>query len=123
MAAVITTAKKRHTAVMYTIRASTLGAKLDACSGYNGNCACTVSGCSLFGAAGRANVSPAEDQDAGDHHQDGRDSAEPDDSENGRAVPRGRRVVLKTVQKQVIDGRADFSRRRIDEAQTNVTRG
>jgi hypothetical protein len=28
--------------VMYTISASTLGAKLDACSGYNGICDCTI---------------------------------------------------------------------------------
>src|ERR1700730_2705027 len=114
MAPVITTAKKRHTAVMYTIRASTLGAKLDACSGYNGSCDCTVLGCSLSGAAAerRGNVAPAEDQDAGGHHQDGRNSPEPDDPENGRAIPRGRGVVLKTIQEEVIDGRADFSRRR-----------
>src|SRR6266852_8723918 len=51
IAAVMATAKNRHTAVMYTIRASTLGAKLDACSGYSGSCDCTVLVCSLFGAA------------------------------------------------------------------------
>ena len=41
-AAVTATAKNKQIAVMYTIRASTLGAKLDACSGYNGICDCTI---------------------------------------------------------------------------------
>ncbi|PYT53806.1 MAG: hypothetical protein DMG43_08020 [Acidobacteria bacterium] len=42
MATVIATAKKKHTALIKSIRASTCGAKLDACSGYNGNCDCTA---------------------------------------------------------------------------------
>ena len=39
--------EKEADAVMYTISASTLGAKLDACSGYNGSCDCTALVCSL----------------------------------------------------------------------------
>src|ERR1700724_1995756 len=97
-AAVIATAKNRHTAVMYTIRASTLGAKLDACSGYNGSCDCTVLVCSWFGAAAerrmhvrvaRAGIATPENQDAGDDREYGQKSTQADDSENRGAVPRG----------------------------------
>src|SRR6266566_4934572 len=42
MATVMATANKKHTALIKSIRASTCGAKLDACSGYNGNCDCTA---------------------------------------------------------------------------------
>jgi hypothetical protein len=42
IAAVITTPKNRQIRVMNSIKLSTWGAKLDACSGYNGNCDCTA---------------------------------------------------------------------------------
>ncbi|HEY2822244.1 MAG TPA: hypothetical protein VGJ06_14465, partial [Candidatus Acidoferrum sp.] len=64
-AAVTATAKKRQIAVMYTIKASTLGAKLDACSGYSGSCDCTALVCSLRFRIERV-IAPPEDQNPRD---------------------------------------------------------
>src|ERR1700676_5402732 len=87
-AAVTATAKNRHTAVMYTIRASTLGAKLDACSGYNGICDCTILVCSLLAATAerwtqfriwRTNVATPKNQNTRHNRKDRQNSSQTND--------------------------------------------
>src|ERR1700720_1613464 len=125
------TAKNTHTAVIYTIRASTLGAKLDACSGYNGNCDCTVLVCSLLAAAAerrtqfriwRAHIATPENQNTRHDGKDRQNSAETKDPENGGTVAAGRRVILETVEQQMIDGIADFAGGSVHQAEPNLSR-
>ena len=54
--------------VSWTISASTLGAKLDACSGYSGSCDCTALVCSLRFRFERVIATP-EDQDPRDDRE------------------------------------------------------
>src|ERR1700730_175869 len=130
-AAVTATAKNRHTAVMYTIRASTLGAKLDACSGYNGICDCTVLVCSLLAATAerwtqcrtwRVKITPPENQDARDDRQDRQYAAKANDPENRGTVAGGRRVILETIKQQMVDRIADLAGRRVHKTQAHIPR-
>src|ERR1700760_4442317 len=101
-AAVMATAKKMQIAVMYTIRASTLGAKLDACSGYSGSCDCTALVCSLRFRVERV-IAPPEDQNPRDDRENREYAAEADDAKNRGAVARGRRVVLEAIHQEMVD--------------------
>src|ERR1700756_5035644 len=130
-AAVMATAKNTHTAVMYTIRASTLGAKLDACSGYNGICDCTVLVCSLLAAAverwtqfgiRRVSIATPENQNTRHDRKDRQNPAGEKYPENGGTVTGGRRVVLETVEQQMIDGIADFACGSVHQSEPNVSR-
>src|SRR5713226_471328 len=128
-AAVMATAKKRQIAVMYTISESTLGAKFEACSGYNGISDCTVLVCSLFRAAlerrtrsGRrhASIATAENHDSGDNGEDGQNAAQANNLEDGGAIAGGFRIVLKAKQQQMVDRRSDFPRRSVDQAEAHI---
>src|SRR5450432_4057506 len=101
---------------MYTISASTCGAKLDASSGYNGICDGTVLVGSLF------RVTPAEYQNADNQRKNRSHAAQPQDSQNCGAVPCGRRVIFKTIQKQLVDRATDFPGRCIHQTQSHVAR-
>src|SRR5260221_90814 len=128
-AAVMATAKKRQMAVMYAISASTFAAKFEACCGYIGKSDCTVLVCSLFRATlerwtrsscGSANVPAAENHDAHDNGEDGQDSTQANNPENGGAIAGGFRIVLKAKEQQMIDRRTDFSSGSVDQAETHV---
>src|SRR6202042_1822538 len=96
------TAKKMQIAVMYTIRASTLGAKLDACSGYSGSCDCTALVCSLRFRFERVIATP-ENQDSRDDRENREQPADPDDAKNRGAIARRRWIVLEAVHQKMID--------------------
>src|SRR5260221_10445714 len=128
-AAVMATAKKRQMAVMYAISASTFAAKFEACCGYIGKSDCTVLVCSLFRATlerwtrssrRRTNVSAAENHDAHDNGEDGQDSTQTNNPENGGAIAGGFRIVLKAEEQQMIDGRPDFSGGSVDQAEAYI---
>src|SRR5712692_8863293 len=119
------TAKKRHTALIKSIRLSTPGAMLDACSGYSGNCDCTVLVCSLLAQirARRGRVSAAENQYGGDNAKNREDCAHAHHAQNRGTVAGGRRIVLETKEHDVVDGRADFSGGRIHQSQPKIAAG
>src|SRR5580704_13136083 len=120
-AAVMATAKNRQIAVMYTIRASTLGAKLDACSGYSGSCDCTALVCSLRFRFERV-IASSEDQNPRDDRENRKYSAKADDAKNRGAVARGRRIVLEAIQQEMVDRTSDLSGRGVDQAESHVAR-
>src|SRR5713101_779910 len=114
---------------MKNIKASMLPAKLDACSGNNGSCDCTVlvrslqtrSCAGLPGTRGPA-FPPAEEQNPHKNRGDSEDAAHTDDPEDRRAVAGGRRIVLETEQQDVIRRRADLSRGGFHKAQAHIAR-
>src|SRR5205807_2195655 len=85
--------------------------------------------CSFFSAAfgvttlRRMHIAAAKNQNAAHDQSDGRQAAEPHDPKNRGAVPCFGRVILKAVQKQVIDWRSNFSSRSVHESQPNIARG
>src|SRR5882672_10077774 len=93
-------AKKTHMATMKSMRPSTSGAKLDADSGYNGNCDCTVLMCSLVAQirARRSLIAAAENQKSDNHRSNRKNSGETDDAENRSAVASRGWIVLKAEQ-------------------------
>src|ERR1700748_2159684 len=121
-AAVMATAKKRQIAVIYIIRASTLGAKLDACSGYNGICDCTVLVCSLRFRFQRVMIAPPENQYACNDREDRQKPSQTHNPQNCGAVARGGRIVLEAVEQQVIDRTADLARGSVDQPQPDIAR-
>src|SRR5579862_3374802 len=119
MTAMVTaTAKNRQTALMYPISTSTCGAKLDADSGYNGICDCT----GLIGSLCGMRIAATENQNAGNDTENGSNATQTNDFQNERAVASGRRIILKAIQQQTIDGSADFAGGSIDETETQVAR-
>src|SRR3981189_2240341 len=119
---VMAMAKKTHTATRKSMRLSTSGAKLDADSGYNGNCDCTVLVCSLVAQIrARHSVIAAAENQKGDEHSDNcEQAAQADDAEDRGAIASRAGIILKAIQQHVIHGRADFSGGRIHQPQTNV---
>src|SRR5215471_4691682 len=116
-------AKKTQTEVTKIIRASTWGAKLDACGGYNGNCDCTVLVRSLNVGVGCVKFAPPENPNSPDNRENSQDAADADDPEDGSAVFCTRGVVVVTEQQDMVDGGANFSRRGIHQAQAHVAAG
>src|SRR5690349_425391 len=122
MARVIAAAKKTQTEVIKIISPSTSGAKLEACSGYNGSCDCTVLVCSLkirLGAdlAAPENPNPPEDE------QNGQDAAQANNPENRGAVGAVRGIVVVTEEQDVIDRRANLSGGGVHQPQAHVAAG
>src|SRR5919108_4733663 len=109
IAIVIPAAKKKQTEVMKIISPSTAGAKLDACSGYNGNCDCTALVRSLQLRAGRANFTAPGNPDPSDNRKNGKDAAQADDPEDGSAIGGARGIVVIAEQQDVIDGGPNLS--------------
>src|SRR5260370_35605231 len=102
-------AKNTQTAVTNNTRLSTCGAKLEACSGYNGSCDCTIS--PLLG--GLTSLAPHVDRACGKS----RSSAEAlqrfpredaHDSQDRRAVSRRRGVILEAEQQHLVYRRSNF---------------
>src|ERR1700686_61582 len=68
-------------------------------------------------------VTSAKNENAADDAKYSEYSAQPDDFQNGGAVGRGAGIVLVAKQQRAIDGRADFPRRGVDQAQTHIAAG
>src|SRR5258708_19318354 len=114
--------KKTHTATIKSMRPSTSGAKLDADSGYNGNCDCTVLVCSLVAQirARRCVIAAAENQKGEEHSGNCEHAAQADDAEDRGTIAGRARIILKAIQQDVIHGRPDFSGGRIHQSQANI---
>src|SRR6516225_5869592 len=123
MAKVIPAAKRTHTAVIKTISASMCGAKLDACSGYNGNCDCTVLVRSLKLFLLRTNLAAPENPNPSHNRKNGEDAANADDPENGSAVGGARGIVVVAEKQDVVDGRADLPVGGVHQSQAHVAAG
>src|SRR5215469_15026134 len=123
MAMVIPAAKKTQTEVIKIISASTCGAKLDACSGYNGNCDCTTLVRSLQTRMACANFTAPRNPDSRDKGKNGQDAAKADDPENGGTVFCARGIVVVAEQQDVVDGSADLPGGGIHEPQSHVAAG
>src|SRR5262252_6557349 len=106
MAMVIPAAKKTQTEVIKIISPSICGAKLDACSGYNGNCDCTALVRSLKLFVLGTNLAAPENPNPSHNGKNGEDAAKADDLENRGAVGRGRGIVVVAEKQDVVDGRA-----------------
>src|SRR6266566_485218 len=123
MAKVIPAAKKTHTEVIKSISPSTSGAKLDACSGYNGNCDCTALLRSLKLRLARTNLAAPENPNPSHNRNNGEDAAQADDPENGGAVGGARGIVVVAEKQDVVDGRADFPVGGVHQSQPHVAAG
>src|SRR5215471_12344725 len=120
IAMVIPAAKKTQTEVIKSISPSIGGAKLDACSGYNGNCDCTALVRSLNGRVTRVKFAAPKNPNSTDNGKNGQDATQADDPENRGAVGCARRIVVIAEQQDVINGRADFSSGGVHQAQAHV---
>src|SRR5215472_12724690 len=123
MAKVIPAAKTTHTEVIKTIRSSMCGAKLDACSGYNGNCDCTglVRSLKLFML--RTNLAAPENPNPSHDRKNGEDAAKADDLENGSAIGGARGIVVVAEKQDVVDGRRDLPLGGVHQSQAHVAAG
>src|SRR6202521_1475612 len=70
-----------------------------------------------------ASVAAPENQNPSHDTKNRQDTAQADDLENRRAVSRGCRVVVKTKQQNVIDGRADLSGGGIHKPEAHIAAG
>src|SRR5215469_15442285 len=109
MARVMPAAKKTHTEVIKSISPSICGAKLEACSGYNGNCDCTALVRSLKLLVLGANLTAPENPNPSHKGKNGEDAAKADDLENRSAVGGRRGIVVETEKQDVVDRRADLA--------------
>src|SRR5579871_69308 len=100
------TAKKMQTETMNSISPSTSGAKLDAESGYNGNCDCTVLVCSLMAQirARCRSFAAAENQKSDGHGGERHDAAEAHDLQDRCTVLRRGWIVFKAIEQNSIHG-------------------
>src|SRR5580692_589510 len=121
------TTKKRQVRTMKKNSASTLPAKLDACSGKNGSGDCTALMCSLrrnvparTARRSGAMITPAENDETDGQTEKSGDPTHANHGKDGRAVTCLGRIVLIAEQQNVIDRSADFSSGRVDQAETYV---
>src|SRR5580704_4477056 len=121
------TTKKRQVSTMNENSASTLPAKLDACSGKNGSGDCTALMCSLrrnvparTARRSGAMITPAENDETDGQTEKSGDPTHANHGKDGRAVTCLGRIVLIAEQQNVIDRSADFSSGSVDQAETDV---